>query len=184
MPASQNRVVTQMSPGGERDVTTNNKRRAEEKISSSPSATTPPSPTPSPRAIQSDDEPQTLKAELIGLVREATGEPADRRLIRDITDGLEIRGVPLRDYLDDIRPRLARLKDRPRAGFFLNHANEWRDSRPAQLPAQPASGAPRCSHCRGTGRTQVGYCVCGMGKELERVERRMGMPDLQQGRVR
>ena len=180
-----NGVVTDMSPGGERYVTTMIKRRLQEKTSSSPPAPIPPSPTPPPSATKSDDDkPRAEKAELIELVREATGEPADRRLIHDITDGLELRGVPLRNYLDDIRPRLGRLKNRPRAGFFLNHAREWRDSRPAQLPQEPGTGHARCSHCRGTGRTQTGYCTCGMGKELERVERRMDIPDLQQGRTR
>jgi len=145
----------------------------------------PPSPTPSPSATRSDDDqPRTEKAELIELIRQAAGEPADRRLIRDIGDSLELRSVPLREYLDDIRPRLLRLKHRPRAGFFLNHAREWRDSRPAQLPAQPIRSEARCSHCRGTGRTRAGYCTCSMGKELERVERRMGIPNPQQEGVR
>jgi Helix-turn-helix domain len=146
----------------------------EQSPSSSPSASTPPSPTPSHNANELDDEkPKSEKAELIDLIRGSTGQPPDRRLFRDITEALELRGVPLREYLDDIRPRLGRLKHPPRPGFFRHHATSWRDSRPVEKPVEPVSREPsRCPVCSGSGRTPNGYCTCTMGQDLMKVESR------------
>ena len=170
---ARNEVVTDVSPGGERNVTTKFKRRLEEKTSSSsPPAPTSPSPTPSPNLLTIDDErPKSEKAELIDLIRESTGQAPDRRLVREIIEGLELRGVRFREYLDDIRPRLGRLKLLPRPGFFLHHMTAWRDALPAEKPvklANPTSSP--CPKCSSVGKTADGYCDCAMGRDLARVE--------------
>ena len=41
-----------------------------------------------------------LKGTCAELIRESTGQDPDRRLIRDITVGPELRGVRLREYLE------------------------------------------------------------------------------------
>ena len=164
------KVVSDVSLGDDSGVTTNTKRRLEAKTSSSPSAPFSPSPTPSPKPVV-DDEPKSERAELIELIRGETGEAPDQRLVRDITKRLELHRISLREYLDDIKPRLRRLRRRARAGFFHQHATLWLDSRPADRPAQPVS-IRRCPACRGCGRISDGYCVCAMGVELERSERR------------
>jgi len=172
-PSPHTGVVTHVSPRGEQNVTTIMKRRREEKISSSPSAPMPLSPTPFPNATKpNDDEVMLEKAELIDLIHQSTGQIPDRRLVRDITEGLEVRRISLREYLDDIRPRLGRLKQRPRPGFFRHHMSAWRETLPAQPPPRPAP-ASRCPRCRGIGKTPQGYCDCEMGHELAKVERRI-----------
>jgi len=177
--AARNGVVTDMSPGGERIVTTKIKRRLEEKTSSSPpSASTPSSPTPSQDANRlDDDKPTSEKAELIELIQESTGLAPDRRLVRDITEQLELRCISLREYLDDTRPRLERLKHPPHAGFFLHLAKRWGDSRPAEKAVQPASrGCSRCTECSGSRRTLSGYCTGAMGRDLAIVEKKNRVP--------
>lgn len=170
-PSPKTGVVTHVSPRGEQNVTTIMKRRLEEKTSSSPLAPTPLSPTPFPNVRKSDDERPSEKAELIDLILRSTGQGPDRRLVRDITEGLELRGISLREYLNDIRPRLGRLKGPPRPGFFRHHMSAWSEALPAQLPPQSASHA-RCTGCRGIGKTAQGYCTCEMGRELAKVEKR------------
>ena len=177
-------VVTQMSPGGEPSVTTKIKRRLEEKTSSSAtSVPTPPSPTPSQKSKGDDDPvPSCEKAELRDLIHQFTGQAPDRRLSRDISEMLELRGVSLRDYLDDIRPRLTRLTRPPGPGFFHNHARSWSESRPATAPvraAQAREAESRCRQCNGTGRTADGYCTCSMGRDLSAVERRVARKQLE-----
>ncbi len=148
-----------------------------------------PPPTPSPAcqsrperpetnsSIESiDDEPKSETAELIDLIRESTGVHPDRRLIRDVTEGLELRRISVCDFLKDISPRLKRLKHRPGPGFFLHHVKAWRDAQLADEPAPLANSAgTRCPSCRGVGKSAEGYCTCPMGRDLGRVERRSAL---------
>ena len=170
-----------MSPRGDLSVITKIKRRLEEKTSSSsPLAPTPPSQNANKF---DDDKPKSEKAELIELIQESTGLAPDRRLVRDITEQLELRGIRLRQYLDDIRPRLLRLKDPPGPGFFLSHATRWRDSRPAEKPPHTdRQGASHCSACSSTGRTPQGYCGCSMGRDLAIAEKKIAKAKSTEGR--
>jgi hypothetical protein len=144
-----------------------------------------PPPTPSPiiasarrgSIMANIDDDATKRAdyngnqdELIALIQESTGETPDSRLIRDITEGLELRGIPLLEYLNDVTPRIRRLRERVRPGFFVHHIRKWQDSRPARKRTVLASS--KCLTCSG-GRTLSGYCICATGRDLARVEARI-----------
>lgn len=154
-----------------------------------------PPPTPSPRRIQTpeinssgkktDDDDgdratEQTKAqyksdheELMALIEQATGQPADCKLIGDILDRLKLRETPLREYLDDIRPRLKRLKRRAGPGFFYLQACDPGRSKPAAREAQRPQ-TNKCQQCSGIGKTPEGvYCDCSMGRDLARVEKRL-----------
>ena len=106
--------------------------------------------------------------ELIALIADATGELPDAKLVRQIAEMLELRRVPLRCYLDDIKPRILRLAERAGPGFFYKHAKRF-----ATESAKTAEPSPLVEHPKGcTGRTPDGYCRCELGQELKRVEQR------------
>ena len=149
------------------------------------SSAPPPPPTPSSRRPRTanefkrnDDDPPKERQfngsrdELIMLIQESTGLTPDRRLIRDILEGLELRGIALVEYLVDIFPRLRRLKDRPRPAFFRHHMTAWGDTRPAKLAPLTSPAAQRCVNCSGTGKKADQYCDCAMGRDLQMVETR------------
>jgi hypothetical protein len=118
--------------------------------------------------------------ELVAEIRSGTGIIEDQGLIRGIVENLESRGGTLREFLDWIKPRARRLKNRAGPGFYLSEARKWGSSRnqPALDPrlasptCPPAGG--KCQVCGGFGRlSDGGYCQCSMGQDLERVEKRM-----------
>ena len=117
--------------------------------------------------------------ELVAEIRNATGIIEDRALIRAIIEKVETRGGTLREFLDWVKPRARRLKERPGPGFYLSEARKWGSSanQPAPDPCQvsptrpPAGG--KCQCCGGFGRLRDGgYCECSMGRDLARVEKR------------
>jgi len=146
------------------------------------------SPVPEPRKENpkslsinhDDDRPQPLsetkwatdRDELIAVIRESTGERPDKKLLQQISDGVQIRGGTLRQYLDDIRPRIERLKRKPGFGFFHQHARNWGGSEQRKAPEpEPADKpkAPTCS-CK-FGQVKVDgewrFCLlCQMGRDL------------------
>jgi hypothetical protein len=161
----------------------------ESPASSSDTRKTPP-PTPSsiptmattgnPAQSKADDDdagaaPEYMSEqdELTVLIERATGKPPDRKLIADILDRLQLREMPLRAYLDDIRSRLPRLKRRAGPGFFYTVAAQP-DLTNSAATDEKARVPQRCSGCSGTGKTpDNSYCSsCQMGRDLERVERR------------
>ena len=117
--------------------------------------------------------------ELVAEIRRATGTIEDRGLIRAFIENVETRGGKLREYLNWVKPRARRLKDRPRPGFYLSEARKWGSgaNQPAPDPCQasptrPAAGG-KCQCCGGFGRLPGGgYCECSMGRGLARVEKR------------
>jgi hypothetical protein len=118
--------------------------------------------------------------ELVAEIRSSTGITEDQGLIRGIVENLELRGGTLRDFLDWVKPRARRLKDRARPGFYLSEARKWGSSRnqPALDPRLASPTCPpvggKCQVCGGFGRlSDGGYCQCSMGRDLERVEKRM-----------
>lgn len=62
--------------------------------------------------------------ELIALIQESTKTSPDQQAIRTIQEQLEVRHGTLRAYLDDIRPRLKRLRHPPTISFFVSHAKQ------------------------------------------------------------
>jgi hypothetical protein len=134
---------------------------------------------PAAKPLEEITEYASDRDELIAAIAKSVGQQPDRRLLRDIQERLELRGGSLRDYLDDIRPRLTRLSLRPSFGFFMYQARHWGslDSAPAPEPQaknQAKAMTERCSKCPGTGRRDSGeYCDCPLGTDLARAEKAM-----------
>jgi hypothetical protein len=136
---------------------------------------TPSAQQPSAPANASPEKYRSDRDELVALIAESVGQVPDNRLVWDIQRYIEIRVGSLREYLDDIRPRLGRLRKRPMFGFFLWHAQNWNSSasREAAPPStlQEQAGTKQCGCV--AGRLAEGYCTCAMGKDLSRVEKRL-----------
>jgi hypothetical protein len=118
------------------------------------------------------------KDELIALIRDSTSEQPDSKLIRQITEFLELRGGTLQQYLADIRPRLRRLRKKPTAAFFYRHAERWggEGSRPAPEPRMAEQASQKCSCKYGQIQNSDGnweVCQnCDTGRHLARVNAR------------
>ena len=112
--------------------------------------------------------------ELIAVMKKAMGQAPDAKLISDMLDRLKLREMPLRAFIDDVRPRVQRLRKRAGPGFFYSMASEPKRSTPATTEDERAKIPKRCGQCSGTGKTPKGlYCAeCPMGRDLERVENR------------
>jgi len=93
-------------------------------------AAVPESPAANPKSlskIHDDDKPKPLsetkwvsdRDELIATIREATGERPDEKLLMQIGDAVQIRGGTLRQFLDDIRPRISRFEATTRLRVLL-----------------------------------------------------------------
>lgn len=109
----------------------------------------------------------TPKDKLAALILDSTREHADRKLLEEIEAQLELRGASMREYLDDVGPRLGRLKDSPRAGFFLAHARGFGGW--AQQPIAPTEIKGAC--CKWGRGTDGAICgKCELGKDLTRAE--------------
>ena len=128
--------------------------------------------------------PRTLafaseKDELIALIRDSTGTHPDVKLIRQIAESLELRGGTLKEYLEDIRPRLDRLRQKPRPAFFYRHAKQWggESSSPAPEPRLAGGSKTKCSCQHGQIQAELGRwqpCLeCDLGRELTRVAARL-----------
>jgi helix-turn-helix protein len=104
--------------------------------------------------------------ELIALIEKASGSPPDGKLLNDILDRLKLRGVSIRAYLDDLRPRLQRLRRPAGPGFFYSMASE--PNRSSAAVANDRTSLARCTACNDTGTTktqdgQYAWCTCGAG---------------------
>lgn len=123
---------------------------------------------PEPRATYKNEQD-----ELIALIKQATGNPPDAKLLGDMLDRLKLREMPLRAFIDDVRPRVQRLRRRAGPGFFYSMASEPKRSTAAGTEDARAK-LKKCGQCSGIGRTPSGlYCRdCPMGQDLERVEKR------------
>jgi hypothetical protein len=92
-------------------------------------------PLPAERQTYASD-----RDELVALMERKTGETPDRKLLRNIGDFLELRGGTLRQYLDDIAPRLDRLSKKPGLGFFFSHAKTWGGEPQHKAKVTPTDG--------------------------------------------
>jgi len=138
--------------------------------------------TPSPKKADDDATEPEPKAdykseqdELIALIKNVTGKAPDAKLISDMLDRLKLREMSLRAFIDDVRPRVQRLRRRAGPGFFYSMASEPKRSTAATTEDEREKIMPkRCGQCSGTGKTPAGlYCNgCPMGRDLERLEER------------
>jgi hypothetical protein len=122
------------------------------------------------RKPDDDDKPPKPKFatdadELVALILRITGESPDRKLIESIRQFVEGRNLTLRAFLDDIEPRLARLKEKPSAGFFYSHARDFQGYSQQALVANEIRG-PCCKF----GVLPDGSCCtkCQTGRDLQR----------------
>jgi hypothetical protein len=119
------------------------------------------------------------KDELIALIRDSSGTQPDARLIRQIPEFLELRGGTLKEYLEDIRPRLNRLRQQPGPAFFYRHAKQWggESSTAAPEPKLAGDSKTKCSCQLGQVQTESGQwqpCQeCDLGRELARANARL-----------
>ena len=107
--------------------------------------------------------------ELVVLISKATGEAPDRKLVEDIRQAVELRGATLRAYLDDIEPRLGRLKSKPGPGFFHDHAKKFGGYDQQPILANEIRGP--C--CKFGVRPDGSPCDCQTGRELVRATERI-----------
>lgn len=133
--------------------------------------------TESTTTTSTEPEYATVKDELAALITKATGHAPDQKLFRDICDTVEIARSTLREYIDDITPRLSRLRTKPGPGFFLSEAKKLGTSAAAPVPEpetleQQKKRTGPCLLCKNLGRIGDTYCTCRMGVDLERVEKR------------
>jgi len=131
------------------------------------------------KSLKIDDEnPPKIytneRDELVALLEEDTGVLPDAKLIHGIKDSVEINGGTLRAYLDDIGPRLKRLrpKEGGHAGFFLHHAQHWGtiNQQPVAVSTNGARG--KCPKCTAGRLGESEYCDCPMGRDLRVIESR------------
>lgn len=109
------------------------------------------------------------KDELAALVLQSTGANADRKLLDSIEGEIEGRGQTLWRFLDDIRPRLKRLKGNPGPGFFLSHARSFGGF--SQDLIKPVEVQVPC--CKWGTRSDGQPCPdCETGRELQRAGER------------
>jgi hypothetical protein len=90
-----------------------------------------------------------LEAELIALAR-SKGQVLAEHSLRIVLEALELRGVALRDFVEDVRPHFRNNILNP-SGFLINRARQFhRLSRPASTPAPVQSAAMNlCGMCKG-----------------------------------
>ncbi len=118
---------------------------------------------------------------LVALIGRHTGRKPDVKLIRGITEQVELRGGTLAEYLTDIKPRIGRLRAPPREGFFRDHANKWGSAQtteapdPETLEEKQARIGP-CPICRNVGMIDGAYCSCKMADDLRKADSRRKPP--------
>ncbi len=111
--------------------------------------------------------------ELVALLLTATGRQPEMKVVLAITEALEIHGGSVREYIDDVRPRIPRLRSPPGEGFFMAQAKRWGSvevAPPAETAEEKAVRTGPCAKCKSIGIVEGGYCTCKMGKDLRRVE--------------
>jgi hypothetical protein len=144
-------------------------------------------------SLKSDDEkPKTAREgeiyahpedELKAIYREKTGDEISPDVERRVWELVEIRGVPRKQFMDELRKHVPNAWKNP-AGFLTNFARKigsvaTPEPAPPAEPEPPKNGNGRCSGCNGIGYAHWDadlaarvYCDCRMGRELKRVDAR------------
>ena len=117
--------------------------------------------------------------ELRDIYRTKAGAEMSRDLLNRIRETCELRGVPLADFIEELRPHIPNAWRNP-AGFLTNFAQKIRSKMPGSgLMSVRSLGEftvdePRsCARCSGTGRQGEKHCDCGLGRDLACVERKL-----------
>jgi hypothetical protein len=153
--------------------------------------------TPKALSLKSDDEkPKTAREseiyahpedELKAIYREKTGDELSPDVERRIWELVEIRGVPRKQFMDELRKHVPNVWKNP-AGFLTNFARKIGSVATPEPPTPkpiepPKNGNGRCSACNGIGYAHWDadlaarvYCDCRMGHELRRVDLRSVAP--------
>jgi hypothetical protein len=131
-----------------------------------------------------DDDDKNKLDGWVGLhsdFRAATGKAMTSKDERWLRENMETRGITPEELLKLSRDNTAFRT--PMAGLKwlvknFQSKNKSKDDLENQLRSQngfhQVKERPRCDVCSNTGRlAQGGYCECGMGKDLQRVERRV-----------
>lgn len=125
-----------------------------------------------------DDKPPKTKAELTALVKRVYGQTPVRKTWDKVEAELAVRGVPMKEYCEQIAPHIARNGLTNPEGFLLTFARQFasRTQRPGMaragdsIPQIPTEQRYAC--CNGSGKTDDGYCTCAVGGTLRELERR------------
>jgi hypothetical protein len=158
---------------------------------STASATSKENPKPKTDSLRSDDEKTKTASErevyahpedeLRAIHREKTGDELSPDVERRIWELVEIRGVPRKQFMDELRKHVPNTWKNP-AGFLTNFARRIGSVSTPELvaplePEPPKNGNGRCSACNGIGYAHWDadpvarvYCDCRMGRELKRVD--------------
>jgi hypothetical protein len=98
-----------------------------------------------------------------------------------VWETVELRGVPLAEFMEQLRPHVANHWKNP-PGFLTNFARKigavampGPPAAPAPTPEPPKNANGRCSVCKGIGYTDLAakaYCTCRLGRDLKRTEER------------
>jgi len=109
-----------------------------------------------------DDTNKSPRERLTALIGKSTGVTPDPKLIRYVSDQVELAGGSLSDFIADIKPRLQRLSKPATPGFFHSQARSFQPP-PREQPA------PKCL-CRGSGLIGAEYCACPNGDARRKID--------------
>jgi hypothetical protein len=146
------------------------------------------------KSLRSDDDenPKTAKSEtyarpedeLRAIIRQKTGDELSPDVERRVWESVEIRGVPRKQFMDELRKHVPNAWKNP-AGFLTNFARKISSVSVATMKAPaPKSDEPaeppknengRCSGCNGSGYVNADlaarvYCDCRLGRDLKRMD--------------
>lgn len=114
---------------------------------------------------------------LIEAIRQTTGIQPDRKLVQQIRDRLEVRGVNEAEFILDTVPRCGRNREKTGPGFWLSQAARFGETPPRERPPDPEKKPPICNLCQDTGRVRKDrdgivliYCSCQCGNVMKGVD--------------
>jgi hypothetical protein len=115
------------------------------------------------------------EVEIRAIFKDKTGLEMNPKVFNLISDLCELRGVSRAQYVEKLRPHVPNKWKNP-AGFMTYFAQNIRSEMgPSQSLREllVVKETLRCEKCHGTGRQDdVQYCVCQLGKDLERLHRK------------
>jgi GntR family transcriptional regulator len=132
-----------------------------------------PAKTPEPANAILDDDDQMFPEEKLRLLFEQNRQLLTAKALRNFRELLELQVPPanLHEFVEVLTPMLApNPAIRSCEAIALKLAQRFRSRTKAARMPQRAPG--RCQACGGAGKLGAAYCVCAMGQDLARVEKR------------